>query len=109
LIARKGNAWEQDVASRRAPPAVPLVVDAVAAAPSKAFDDWLVQTVGMDARSRRKRLIEWACAPGARACHPREEHLMPLHVMAGAAGAEPGRASLQVEVTAVHNTCVQFG
>lgn len=82
---------------------------ASSAAPSKAFDDWLVQTVGMDARSRRTRLIEWASAPGARACHPREEHLMPLHVMAGAAGTEPGRASLQVEVMAVHNTCVQFG
>jgi aromatic ring-opening dioxygenase catalytic subunit (LigB family) len=82
---------------------------ASSAAPSKAFDDWVVQTVGMDARSRRKRLIEWTSAPGALACHPREEHLLPLHVMAGAAGEEPGRASLQVEAMAVHNTCVQFG
>jgi aromatic ring-opening dioxygenase catalytic subunit (LigB family) len=78
-------------------------------APSRAFDAWLVQTVALAAPARRERLADWARAPGARACHPREEHLLPLHVMAGAAGNDPGRAVLQAEVLAVHNTCVQFG
>lgn len=78
-------------------------------ASSKAFDDWLVETAGRDPGTRRQRLVDWAAAPGARACHPREEHLLPLHVMAGAAGADPGRATLRVDAMGVHNTCVQFG
>ena len=82
---------------------------ASSSAPSRAFDDWLVEAVGSDRETRRQRLIDWAAAPGARACHPREEHLLPLHVMAGAAGADPGRPTLRIEFSAVHNTCVQFG
>lgn len=78
-------------------------------APSHAFDEWLVQTVALPAQERSERLRGWASAPGARACHPREEHLLPLHVMAGAAQGDPGHASLQAFVMAVHNTCVQFG
>jgi aromatic ring-opening dioxygenase catalytic subunit (LigB family) len=78
-------------------------------APSRAFDEWLVQTVGLPGPARRERLADWASAPGARACHPREEHLLPLHVVAGAAGDDLGRATLQVQAGAVCNTCVQFG
>ncbi|HXK55507.1 MAG TPA: dioxygenase, partial [Gammaproteobacteria bacterium] len=33
------------------------------------------------------RLVHWAEAPGARFCHPREEHLLPLHVCYGVARA----------------------
>ncbi len=32
---------------------------------------------------REQRLIEWEKAPFARYCHPREEHLLPLHVCSG--------------------------
>jgi len=32
----------------------------------------------------------WAEAPAGRACHPREEHLLPLMVAAGAAGSDLG-------------------
>jgi 4,5-DOPA dioxygenase extradiol len=35
-------------------------------------------------------LIEWESAPSARYCHPREEHLLPLHVCQGMAGG-PGK------------------
>ena len=34
---------------------------------------------------RERRLVEWEKAPSARYCHPREEHLLPLHVCQGMA------------------------
>jgi aromatic ring-opening dioxygenase catalytic subunit (LigB family) len=57
---------------------------------SREFDDWLSATVGADATSRADRLRHWAHAPGARLAHPREEHLLPLMVAAGAAGSDSG-------------------
>jgi aromatic ring-opening dioxygenase catalytic subunit (LigB family) len=36
---------------------------------------------------RRAALNAWQTAPGARDAHPREEHLLPLMVAAGAADA----------------------
>ena len=36
-------------------------------------------------------LTGWADAPGARWCHPREEHLLPMHVCAGAGGGPARR------------------
>lgn len=51
-----------------------------------AFEQWLSQTLELhDPAQREQRLLEWTQAPGARFCHPREEHLMPLHVCATAA------------------------
>lgn len=55
---------------------------------AEAFDGWLRATMDLDAPGRNKRLIEWASAPSAKAAHPREEHLIPLMVAAGAAGAD---------------------
>lgn len=54
------------------------------------FDTWLNETlVGPDpgAAQRLHNLAHWSAAPGARFCHPREEHLLPLHVCYGAAAA----------------------
>jgi len=52
-----------------------------------AFQDWLIRTCATDMpeREREHRLIEWEHAPSARYCHPREEHLLPLHVCYGLA------------------------
>ena len=52
------------------------------------FQNWLIETCtgAMPSADREKRLSEWEKAPSARYCHPREEHLMPLHVCAGMAG-----------------------
>jgi aromatic ring-opening dioxygenase catalytic subunit (LigB family) len=59
---------------------------------SKRFDDWLAEAVALpDREERRQRLVAWQTGPGARECHPRSEHLVPLFVAAGAAGADPGR------------------
>ena len=53
-----------------------------------AFQDWLIEacTTPMSQSEREQRLIAWEKAPFARYCHPREEHLLPLHVCLGMAG-----------------------
>lgn len=58
---------------------------------SVAFDGWLRETVTSAAAERSARLRAWQKAPSARAAHPREEHLLPLMVIAGAAGEDAGR------------------
>ena len=56
------------------------------------FDGWLRETLVDSAPAQRsRRLLEWDHAPAAREAHPREDHLMPLHVAVGAAEAEAGR------------------
>jgi 4,5-DOPA dioxygenase extradiol len=52
-----------------------------------AFQDWLIEvcTGALSQSEREQRLIEWEQAPSARYCHPREEHLLPLHVCQGMA------------------------
>jgi len=58
-------------------------------APSKAFDAWLQQSVLHSSGSERiGHLLDWSRAPAARLAHPREEHLLPLMVAAGAAPDE---------------------
>ena len=58
---------------------------------SAAFDAWLDETAKAPEAEREARLTEWDKAPSARACHPREEHLLPLMVVAGAAGDSAGK------------------
>ncbi len=52
-----------------------------------AFQDWLIEvnTGPLSQAEREQRMIEWQKAPNARYCHPREEHLLPLHVCLGMA------------------------
>jgi 4,5-DOPA dioxygenase extradiol len=52
-----------------------------------AFQNWLIETCAgpLPQPDRERRLIEWEQAPSARYCHPREEHLLPLHVCLGMA------------------------
>ncbi len=65
-----------------------------APADGRPFDDFLFEAVdGADEAARTEALTRWAAAPGARLAHPREEHLLPLMVAAGAGGADPGRRS----------------
>lgn len=54
---------------------------------SHAFDSWLQGAVA----DGPEALTAWASAPGARVSHPREEHLIPLMVVAGAADGDPAR------------------
>lgn len=48
---------------------------------SKVFDDWLNMTV---LSNDEASMAAWGNAPEGRFCHPREEHLLPLHVCFGA-------------------------
>ncbi len=58
---------------------------------SESFDRWLTHSVTeLSGEARSEALNNWSKAPHARLAHPREEHLIPLHVVAGAAEQEPG-------------------
>ena len=55
---------------------------------NESFEAWLIETCSdnaMDENERYDRLKYWEHAPFARYCHPREEHLLPLHVCYGIA------------------------
>lgn len=58
---------------------------------AREFDDWLTRAVESPAGQREEQLRNWADAPQARFAHPREEHLIPLMVAAGAGGEAPGK------------------
>lgn len=63
--------------------------DALLDAENEAFEQWLRDTctsADLTEDERHQHLVNWADAPGARWCHPREEHLLPLHVCYGAGG-----------------------
>lgn len=59
--------------------------NAAGAQASQLFDGWLRETMAAAPSERTARLLEWERAPAARLAHPREEHLLPLMVVVGAA------------------------
>jgi len=77
---------------------------------ARAFDAWLAESVEpADAASREARLVAWADAPGARAAHPRSEHLLPLMVVAGAGGGDGSRRTYSDRVFGKAVSGFQFG
>lgn len=59
-------------------------------AASHAFDRWLRESlVGFEGNQGARALERWMDAPAAMQAHPRPEHLLPLMVIAGLAGADP--------------------
>ena len=53
------------------------------------FEQWLLETCSnrqLTEQEREHRLINWQNAPAANYCHPRAEHLLPLHVCYGVVG-----------------------
>lgn len=67
--------------------------------PAKQFDQWLESAILQAQADTRNAMLEhWATAPGAKASHPRSEHLMPLMVVAGAGGDHAGRTIFQGEI-----------
>lgn len=78
---------------------------------SDEFDEWLTQAIGSDPLRRHQSLVDWAQAPSARLCHPprAEEHLLPLMVVAGAAGNDPGQRVFSDRVLETTLSAFRFG
>jgi aromatic ring-opening dioxygenase catalytic subunit (LigB family) len=77
---------------------------------SEDFDGWLTQVAtDPDPASRDRRLASWHEAPGARASHPRPEHLIPLMVAAGAAGEDVGQRTYHERLLGKAISGFQFG
>ena len=73
------------------------------------FDAWLQEAVIQDPEERSRRLGQWSRAPSARQAHPREEHLLPLMVVAGAAGEDRGRTAYSGTIMGLRISGVHFG
>jgi aromatic ring-opening dioxygenase catalytic subunit (LigB family) len=73
------------------------------------FDHWLQGTCATQGQAREDLLCNWHNAPAAREAHPREEHLLPLMVVAGAAPDDPGRAIYEDHVLGAKVSAIQFG
>jgi aromatic ring-opening dioxygenase catalytic subunit (LigB family) len=80
-----------------------------AAPVAEAFDAWLRDTATLPAPERDRSLLAWASAPGARLAHPREEHLLPLMVAAGAAGADRGARAYDGTIMGLRISAYHFG
>ncbi len=77
---------------------------------SAQFGGWLGETIAeKDAAERNAKLLKWEQAPAARLAHPREDHLVPLLVVAGAAGADQGRTLFVDHVFGVDMATYAFG
>ncbi len=74
---------------------------------SEAFDSWLTTAVSRPERERGEALAHWSEAPGGRLSHPREEHLIPLMVVAGASD-EPGAKVFSDRVMETTLSAFQF-
>lgn len=80
-----------------------------ARAASEAFHGWLVRSLELPPGQREGALTRWLDAPEARACHPREEHLLPLHVVLGAANGDAVTFPFRGDVLGVEMLAAQFG
>jgi len=73
------------------------------------FDTWLCAAATANAEERARLLGAWSSAPEARRAHPREEHLLPLMVVAGAAGNDNGRVTFNDEFMRTRISAVRYG
>ena len=76
---------------------------------ARAFDSWLTRAVESPATERSALLTGWREAPFAAFAHPREEHLIPLMVAAGAGGDAPGTRIFGDEPMGAAISAYRFG
>lgn len=74
-----------------------------------AFQSYLDDAIQADAAKRNELLLGWETAPGARLAHPREDHLLPLMVVAGAAGDDIGHQVFEDYAMKVPMASYEFG
>ncbi|MDO9436740.1 class III extradiol ring-cleavage dioxygenase [Hydrogenophaga sp.] len=76
---------------------------------AEAFEAYLQSAVSQpDPAVRAQMLVQWTSAPAARLAHPREDHLLPLMVVAGAAGTDTGARVFVDHVMEVAMASYQF-
>ena len=78
----------------------------IAAAFERYLNDAVTQS---EVHVRNQLLLSWQSAPHARLAHPREDHLIPLMVVAGAAGTDRGARIFVDQVLNVAMGSYQFG
>ena len=76
---------------------------------SAEFDDWLADMAQQPPAVRNTLLQDWQNAPHARQVQPHPDHLLPLMVAAGAAGADTGARIFQDTVMNVVVSALAFG
>ncbi|BFR49765.1 dioxygenase [Nitratidesulfovibrio sp. HK-II] len=77
---------------------------------SDVFDTWLTATVtDADPARRNHALARWQAAPAARDSHPRADHLLPLMVVAGAAGDDIGQRVFACRAMGATIAAYRFG
>ncbi len=77
---------------------------------SEEFDVWLREAVvGTSPEERARRLSDWERVPGGRFAHPYEDHLLPLMVTAGAAGADAGAVAFSCRAMGAPLVAFRFG
>jgi len=74
----------------------------------RVFDDWLTGVLTGPPDARAAALGAWQSAPSARLAHPREEHLVPVFVAAGAAGEATGTQVYSDEMMGVKVSGYRF-
>ncbi len=77
--------------------------------PSAVFDQWLTGAVEAEPATRDAQLAHWDEAPAGRLSHPREEHLLPLMVAAGAGGDSVGARVFGDNVMMADISAYRFG
>jgi aromatic ring-opening dioxygenase catalytic subunit (LigB family) len=80
-----------------------------AAPMAEEFDRWLRQTAIRPEQERNGGLVRWSEAPAARIAHPREEHLLPLMVVAGAAGPDQASVAYNGTILNLRLSAYHFG
>lgn len=77
---------------------------------AESFTRYLNEAIALkDTRARDEKLLHWESAPRARLAHPREDHLLPLLAVAGAAGGDAGRVLFAENVMKIPMTSYAFG
>lgn len=78
--------------------------------PSVQFEQYLnAAIIDPNPEKRNQLLMDWEQAPFAKAVHPREDHLIPLMVVAGAAGDDIGQRIFTDTVFEVVMASYRFG